>query len=123
MQPKLLVECASSVAGLQTLGGLDQSRTDLFLRSKRVDRDPQVAHRPFWLGIAAGEGKADTAGTARLFQGRSRSGGLQYGGEALPIKRLSRKGRVDDAVAQRRRVRSAIGRWASCSTWAGIASG
>ena len=74
------------VACLQTLGRLVEGRANLFLRRKRVDRDPEIAHRPFGLGVAAGERKAALR-TKRPSMVCLASNGLQYGYKLLPIKR------------------------------------
>ncbi len=88
VKPELLVE-RILVAGFQTLGRLFKSRADLLLRDQSPDRDIEVANRPFGLGVAAGEGKADSAGTGRLPWGKADSSLLQYGNKLILIKRLA----------------------------------
>src|SRR5687767_8946011 len=100
MQPPLLVE-RILVAGLQPFGRLAQGGADLPLGGERVDRDAQVAHRPFGLGVAAGKGKADTARTGGLPGDSANSSALQYGDKRFAIKRLARQGGFDEAVADR----------------------
>ena len=68
------------------------------------------------LGVAAGEGKADSAGAARRFEVGGRSGSFQYGGEAGRDQAWHRRKRQSTRWSRKRALRaSAIGSAASCS--------
>src|SRR6185437_10274239 len=98
VQPELVLD-RIILSGPETLESVGKSRIDLLLRRKCVDRDPQDAYRPFGVGLATGEGKADSAGLPRVFRPRRQSGSLQYGAKSLPIKLFRRKRGIDQAVA------------------------